>query len=165
MTDLPTYSLWLKPEGGINKKFSRLIKSLSDEYAGPSFDPHVTLLGGLKMEKETVIDKLQQIDFKPVEIHLDDVGCKDNFYQSLFVHVKNDEIYQLREQCDRIFSKSEEYMPHLSLMYNDIPIEEKETLATSVGNFSGTQFTARNIHVVSTGGKPEQWEEVFVYSL
>lgn len=159
MADQPVYSLWLKPEGAVYDRLSGLIEELAREFHSPVFEPHVTLLGGLNLNGSKIQEKLKKIAFKPVEIQLGHFGCKDNLFQSFYLHVINDEVHQLRKQCERVFNKGGKYKPHLSLLYREMPRKQKEALANRLGDRS-ERFRANNMHIVSTGVEIEKWEEV-----
>ncbi|MEX0773676.1 MAG: 2'-5' RNA ligase family protein [Balneolales bacterium] len=163
--DQPIYSLWLKPEGEIYDHLSRVIKILSKEYNSPVFEPHITLLKGLKIKEDTIEAKLKHLEFSPFEVQLSDIGFEDNLFQSFFLHSASDEIYKLYDQCEQIFHKSESYVPHLSLMYHEMPVKEKKALADKIDHFKGLKFMARNISIVSTAGRPDQWKESKVIPL
>jgi hypothetical protein len=55
------YHLWLTPNGDSRNRLANLINTLSDQNRGPSFEPHITLLGEIEGEEsilsEQVIDR------------------------------------------------------------------------------------------------------------
>lgn len=56
-----SYSLWLKVPGQIGDKLSREIASQAAEYNAPLFEPHVTLLGGIGGDQDTVLQASREL--------------------------------------------------------------------------------------------------------
>ncbi len=50
-----SYSIWLMPGGGCAQTLQREIHAQAHEYSVASFEPHVTLLGGIKRSKDDVL--------------------------------------------------------------------------------------------------------------
>lgn len=48
------------------------------------------------------------------------------------------------------------YMPHLSLLYGNYPVEVKEEIIKQIGRDQTTQFDISSIHLIK-GGKVEEW--------
>lgn len=164
MIEKTTLSLWLKPDGRVYDELAGIIADLSRKHGSPVFDPHVTLLGGLNAPADIILGKLDQITqhAKPVDVQLGKIGFKDNLFQSFFARVENDDILSLRRPCEQAFGNPmmEDFMPHLSLMYHELPEKEKETLAEELGGRIEYSFQATQIHLVSTAGDPEEWKEI-----
>lgn len=56
------YSLWLKPPAGPTcSKLAQEVAAQAKEFGGPSFEPHVTLLGGVDGDQDTVLEKASSL--------------------------------------------------------------------------------------------------------
>lgn len=56
------YSLWMEPAAGtLRDRLSREIKTQSSSYSGPLFEPHVTLLADLQLEKQQLLDTAAEL--------------------------------------------------------------------------------------------------------
>lgn len=165
MKELATYSLWLEPTGDIAYKLQERIKKLSKEYDTPLFSPHVTLLGGLNSSQTEAISLVDTLaaSVKPFELKLTKAGYRDQFYQSLFAHVEEThQLKELRKTACRLFniSNSEEYIPHLSLLYGDLSQKKKERILNIIGREFYIHFPVKGIMLMQTDGLPENWRRV-----
>lgn len=165
MTDSATYSLWFEPSGDIAYKLQERIKKLSDEYNTPVFSPHVTLLGSINSSETESISLTNTLasSLYPFELELTKAGYRDQFYQSLFIHVdKTPKLEEFRNRACQLFGIEEEekFMPHLSLMYGDLSQKEKERILNLIGREFHIRFHVKNIVLMKTNGKPDQWKRV-----
>lgn len=164
MTSVNTYSLWFEPGGDIAYKLQERIDKLSKKHGTPNFSPHVTLLGGISStEAEAVpLTKTLASSIEPFNLELTRAGYRDRFYQSLFIHIKeNSHLQEARKNALRLFDVEEEdYMPHLSLLYGDLSQEDKERILNLLGREFFISFTAKNIVLVKTDGKPDEWKRI-----
>ncbi|KAK9808791.1 hypothetical protein WJX72_003748 [[Myrmecia] bisecta] len=123
---MPTYSLWLQPSGRCAAVLQEEIDRLSKEYGGPSFTPHVTLLGGFEAEEREVLDKTMQLSqqLQPYTLHLEEVQAGTLYFQCVYVLVRQDAaVIEAWRQACAAFSMphgGQSYMPHLSLLYSDV---------------------------------------------
>lgn len=157
------YSLWFRPSGEIASSLKRRIRELSEEYNSPAFEPHLTLLGGLKGDEEDLVQKTISLAslLKPFDIVLTKAGYRDRYFQSLFVHVQeSEELKNARQKAEQLFGKSGgEYMPHLSLMYGDFTQEQKERILNRMGREFHMRFTADSLLLIQTQGEPDRWKK------
>ncbi len=165
MNESATYSLWLEPSGNVAYKLQERIKKLSKEKDTPLFSPHVTLLGGLNSSETELIPLANTLasSVAPFELQLTKAGYLDTFYQALFIHVEeNSQLQELRKNACRLFDCGEknDYMPHLSLLYGDLSQKEKERILNLIGREFYIHFPVKNIVLMQTDGKPDQWQKV-----
>lgn len=165
MKESVTYSLWLEPSGNIAYKLQERIKKLSKEYKTPVFSPHVTLLGGLNSSETELVPLANTLasSAKPFELELTKAGYLNSFYQSLFIRVEeSSKLKELRKKACRLFDcgNNEEFMPHLSLLYGDLSQKQKERILNIVGREFFIKFPVKNIVLMQTEGKPDQWRKV-----
>lgn len=159
-----TFSVWLKPYGDIAFKLQQRIKNLSKEYNSPVFEPHVTLIGGLERGETEMIQLSDTLAgcLEPFELVLTKAGYLDTFYQSLFVHIQeNDQLLHARKIAERLFNYNEDsYMPHLSILYGDFTRNEKERILNVMGREFHIRFPVHSLLLVKTSGKPDQWKKI-----
>lgn len=165
MTSSEKYSLWLRPFGDIAFSIQQRINKLSEKYNTPSFEPHVTLLSGLRYGETELIQLTNTLAaaLTPFEILLTKAGYRDKYYQSLFAHVKkSEELMNAYKTAVRLFDieETEEFIPHLSLMYGDFTQEEKERILSILGREFHIRFEVHNLLLVKSEGSPEEWENI-----
>ncbi|MCS7261648.1 MAG: hypothetical protein NZ765_12880, partial [Anaerolineae bacterium] len=87
MADL---SLWLMPDTEWHHLLSRLIVRLSQQYATPRFDPHLTLLGNIAMERGEAIDRTAQLAsrLRALEVVLKELSYRGEFFRALFLEAE-----------------------------------------------------------------------------
>lgn len=165
MPALSTYSLWLQPSGDIAYRLQERINKMSKKYKTPAFAPHVTLLGGLSVSETELIPLTNTLasSLYPFELILTKVGYHNQFYQSLFVHVKKSKsLNEARNRACRLFDlhDADGYLPHLSLLYGDLPQKKKERIINIMGREFYIRFSVNSIVLMQTEGTPEQWKRI-----
>lgn len=165
MASSEKYSLWLRPFGDIAFSIQQRINKLSDKYGTPSFEPHVTLLSGLRYGETELIQLTETLAgaLSPFDLLLTKAGYRDKFYQSLFVHIKkSDELMNAYRTALQLFGRKEdeEYIPHLSLLYGDISQKEKERILSVMGREFHIRFEVHSLLLVKTEGKPDEWKKI-----
>lgn len=158
------YSLWLMPSGEVYERFTYLIKRLAQEYNGPIFQPHVTLLGEFTQSEEEVIKLTQDLiaDQKPFPVTLRQIDYQDFHFRALFVIAEITEpLLSLHSRAKQIFGMQNipPYMPHLSLLYGNYSNDVKEKIISEIGSEQTAQFDVSIVHLVK-GGKVEEWKIV-----
>lgn len=164
------YSIWLKPTGEVHAELAGIISRLSREYSTPLFEPHVTLIGGLTGQEEKLIAQTRQLagQLRPFVVQLGDLGCMDEFYRCLFVHVRETEpVMKANAQARKVFHRESDgkYMPHLSLVYGNLPPAVREEIMTQIGRSFHRSFPVDRIHLMSTQGDTEDWYLLGEYAL
>lgn len=165
MSSSDKYSLWLRPFGDIAFSIQQRINKLSEKYQTPSFEPHVTLLSGIRYGETELIQLTETLAgaLKPFDLLLTKAGYRDKFYQSLFVHIKKSkELMNAYETALQLFGyeADEEFIPHLSLLYGDLSREEKERILSVMGREFHIRFQVHSLLLVNTEGKPADWKKI-----
>ncbi|PAU94823.1 hypothetical protein CK503_04955 [Aliifodinibius salipaludis] len=162
-----TYSLWLEPTGDVAYKLQQRIKDLSKKHDTPVFSPHVTLLGGLTASKTELVALTNTLvsSAPPFDLTLTKAGYRNTYYQSLFIHVaQNEGLTNLHSNACRLFDCPDEYkneyMPHLSLLYGDLSQQQKERILNKIGREFYIQFVAKKVVLLQTDGKPKEWKKI-----
>jgi len=148
-----SYSIWLMPERDIKDQLENAIHSLSTDFGGPKFKPHVTLLSSFIGNEKNLIKKTEIISnkIKPFEIIFDGIAYLDKFFCSIILKVKvSTGLRPARDiACKELNWNDKNYMPHLSLAYGNFNKKEKEKMITTIkiiprGFFVDHIFLAHN---------------------
>jgi 2'-5' RNA ligase len=155
------FSLWLVPEAGaISDALQAIIDRLSREYGGPTFPPHLTLLGGITAPEDDVTERARRLaaQWAPVTLHLDDIGTDETYFQSLFAVVRpTSELVALRAAARAIFPEAPDpYRPHISLLYGHPSAETKQAIRATLTGTLPPSVDARTL-VVQTGREVADW--------
>ena len=156
------YSLWLMPTGEVRQRLAATILDLSRQYAAPAFEPHVTLAGGIVGPAREVASKMAELAKRipPFTIRLTKVDFLDEYFRCLFVRVAPTQpIMKANQAAREIFSleKQPAFMPHLSLLYADLPSRVKERIAASLGRRFELEFRVSDVHLYLTKGEVAAW--------
>ena len=115
--------LWLLPAEPARKFFRLVIARLAAEYDAPIFQPHLTLGPGSPAMPERVFRE-------PIRLHGCGVYFATQFTKTLFVRfAPTPELKELRKSLGM---PARAFDPHLSLLYKNLPMEQKTRLAASI---------------------------------
>lgn len=164
------YSIWLKPTGEVRAELTGIVSRLSREYTTPLFEPHVTLIGDLIGPEEELIARTGRLakQLRPFVVQLGEVDYLDEFYRCLFIHVQETEpVLKANAQARQVFQREsdDKYLPHLSLLYGNLPPAVKEEIMAQVGRSFHASFPVDRIHLVSTQGEPKDWYHLGEFAL
>lgn len=157
-------SLWLVPAGEACVRLSRVISDLSRAHGTPSFEPHVTLLGGLREPLEVVLTRSTSLAraLRPFEARFGAAGISDEYFRCLFLVVEETpDLLEARVRARRLFGRAGDppLLPHLSLVYGSLWRQEKERIAAGMGNLPRSA-SVDSLDVVRTDGPPESWQRL-----
>jgi 2'-5' RNA ligase len=166
----PRYSLWLMPEGEVHREFADVIVRLSERFGTPTFEPHVTLLGGLHGAERDIVTRISDIvrTMRPVEIRTSTLHSQEDYFRQFFVQVeKSRPLMETRARVKVLAGGRRErpYSPHVSLMYGSVRYQDREALLMEMGGELTTEFETKTLHVVDTAGTPEKWRRVGAFPL
>lgn len=165
MAEPPKYALWLRPFGDAAFELKQRIKKLSARYDTPFFEPHVTLLSGLR-RGETELTQLTDTlggSMLPFTVELTKAGYRDHYFQSLFIHVKKTKpLIDAQQTAERLFGcrTDESYFPHLSLMYGDVLETEKSKIINIMGKSFYMDFPVHSLLLIKTEGSVSDWKKI-----
>jgi 2'-5' RNA ligase len=160
------FSIWLMPYGDVRNHLAELISRLAVGSKTPVFEPHVTLLGSLIAPMSEVLSQTSELakSIHPGVLKLTTVDFLDQFFRSVFIRVeKTQYIMDANSRARVIFNRlhDSDYLPHLSLVYGKIPMEEKKAMiAEEIGSDFNIVFEVRSLHLFSTYGEPKDWHRV-----
>ena len=132
-----SYSLWFMPCKEQNIILENKIETLANQYGGPKFVPHITLLGGFVDDESILLKKTEDLSKKirSFEIILDQVRYLNEFFRSLFIEIKfSKELKSVRSTAEKEFGwKDKNFIPHLSLMYGNYSNKIKTNIIKKMG--------------------------------
>jgi 2'-5' RNA ligase len=168
----PHYALWLLLPPVERARFSDLIRTLGEQHGTPGFEPHITLLGGIAGARSTAVAATAALARRiaPLHIRLAEIGRRDSYYQSLFVHVVPDasllQAHRLaREKLAR--RDDAEFLPHLSLVYGDLEPAQKTAIIARLGARLESDFLVEELALIGyrKDARPRDWRRVASFAL
>ncbi|CAN4091885.1 unnamed protein product [Withania somnifera] len=178
-TKTEVYSVWGLPSEDVSNRIKKLMNGLRLEFGGPQFEPHVTIVGAIRLSEEEARDKFRKGSQEGVKVVytgvVEKVDVGTSFYQCVYLLLHpTTEVVEASARCCGSFgyNSSSPYMPHLSLLYAELTDEEKKkaqekayTLDESIGNLS-FQITRLALYRTDTEDKSlKSWEKIEEYNL
>ena len=169
-----TLTIWLCSSK--NNELSNLIQQFSNTLNAPIFIPHITLLGSVKMDDPPpYLEAISHIcnDLNALEITLDGIDFEELIWRCFYYKVHPTETllayHQLlvRELEKFGARKNEHFMPHLSLIYQNLTLtQQKELLAKNKSLLSSRSLVFDTIKVVHfIPDNIENWEVLASFPL
>ncbi|OVA01476.1 hypothetical protein BVC80_505g12 [Macleaya cordata] len=171
------YSVWAIPPEDVKERLKKVMEGLRSEFGGPEFDPHVTVVGAIRLTEADALQKFKSAceGLKPYTARISSVSTGSFFYQCVYLLLHpTPEVMEASLHCTNHFGyySSIPYMPHLSLLYADLTEEEKQRAKEKAEaldeNFSSLSFTISRLalHKTDTEDKTlKSWEKVSEYDL
>ncbi len=165
------YHLWLTPNGDTLNCLANLINTLSDQYRGPRFDPHITLLGEIEGEESLLSEQVRILATKlrPFSIDLQRPAYEDEYFRCVYFTVKESpEIGEAHEEAKLVFGKTpvSPLRPHVSLLYGLFPERVKREVIASLPVVFPKTFLANELKLIrSESPNPRDWHLVETISL
>lgn len=160
----PSYSLWITPPLGISKILQNIIDHLAVEFKGERFEPHLTLLGEIEGEESEVLDKAKKLagDLGSFKIELGVVSFSTTYFQNVFVRVKsNAALMSANMLAKKIYNfENNVFMPHISLLYGNHDMKDRELIASRVEIPEGLSFIAENLVLIPNTPVIEGWKPI-----
>jgi len=165
------YHLWLTPSGEAHDCLTQLINQLGEEYRGPRFEPHISLLGEIEGEESILSEQARMLASKlaPLSIDLQRPAYEDEYFRCVYFTVKETpEIGEAHEEAKLVFGKTpvSPFRPHVSLLYGLFPERVKrEVIASLPVDFPKTFFANELKLIRSESLNPRDWHLVETISL
>lgn len=172
MNETRPVSVFLTPAADDFGYAGRLVRQLSERFGTPCFEPHLTLCSGSVDDMDPLIKIVAEMagELPPLSLRIKGIGCSDDYFRTLFVAFEPDSLLAgLHERLGEIIRRREGalFRPHLSLLYREMPLAEKETLARSlqpdrnVIRFDGVKVVAPG-NVVAGWRDILRWETLYL---
>ncbi|XP_034212505.1 cyclic phosphodiesterase-like isoform X2 [Prunus dulcis] len=81
------YSVWALPQDDVAPRLKKLMQGLRDEFSGPEFEPHITVVGAISLTPEDALNKFKSASrgLKAYDAKVDRVATGTFFYQCVFL--------------------------------------------------------------------------------
>ncbi|KAJ9566160.1 hypothetical protein OSB04_002126 [Centaurea solstitialis] len=125
------YSVWAIPAEEVTARVKKVMLGLRSEFGGPEFEPHVTVVGAIRLTEEEARERLKKSceGLKGYNVTVEKVATGSFFYQCVFLLLRpTNEVMKAGAHCwDHFgFKSPTPYMPHLSILYGDLTNEQKQ---------------------------------------
>jgi Cyclic phosphodiesterase-like protein len=173
MADTTPFAVWLIPAPSDRRWLSKVIQDYAAEYDAPAFEPHLTLYSGLIQPKDDLQNIIAEAipSGSPITLEIMGLNYGENFFRTGFIACGMcDRLTQLSQSIRDHLSIPQNYVlePHLSLMYKDIPIEQKRlAMLRFVVSVQTVTFDTIKVVMPSSQGWADvaHWTEQYRYSL
>ncbi|XP_028783877.1 cyclic phosphodiesterase [Neltuma alba] len=165
------YSVWAQPTEDVRDRMKKLMSGLRSEFGGPEFEPHITVVGAIRLTADDALKKFRSAceSLKAYNATVDRVATGTFFYQCVYLLIHpTPEVVETSDHCVSHFgyNRSSPYMPHLSLLYGDLTDEEKKRAqerANALDDVSGLSFQISRLALYKTDTEDKtlkSWEKI-----
>ena len=165
------HSLWMCPSGAANEAYSSIIEETSVKLGTFHFTPHITLVAAMMTGEKDVLERTKKLanQLAPYSFELDVVSQRDAYFQCVYAKMKtcDQQVMNANKLARQIFPERQSdppYTPHLSLIYGDFSLKEKESKLIPEleqllreKTFDTASFQVDSIEVWSTQGDVKDW--------
>jgi 2'-5' RNA ligase len=163
------YSLWIVPPIKISEPLQEVITNLSAKYGSPDFEPHITLLGNISSDLESLKQKagLLVSKLKPFPISFSEVSFSTTYFQSVLVRVKATAALMnanmLAKETYRVDNNV--FMPHMSLIYGNCDMKAREKIVSEVVLPKNILFEVSKLVVIPSTQNPNDWVHIAEFEI
>ena len=160
------YHLFFEPAGEASVRLADTIEKLSEEYGGPLFAPHLTLLAAIPETNEEELVHMSHtlaLNLQPFTLTLEGFGAEDAYFRTLYMTVRNrDEVVRYHAIAREVFGgvDASEYLPHVSLLYGLYDTERKQESIASLQALSPLSFEVGSLTLWHTPGAAHTWRRI-----
>ncbi len=131
------YHLWLIPCSKDQERIGKLADELSARFQAPRITPHLSLLIRIPENEPGLVSKTKKLAkaIGPILLRFQEIGWIEDFHRCLFLRAEESEaMARARQKASSLFQASENraFIPHVSIMYGNIPIETKKQVANEI---------------------------------
>ncbi|XP_004289556.1 PREDICTED: uncharacterized protein LOC101295378 [Fragaria vesca subsp. vesca] len=175
-----SYSIWAIPTAEVSLRIKKVMEGLKTEFGGPEIEPHIPVVGSIRMTDEDVLDKFRSLCSKNFHAYQAKVNLvvTTNFYHqcvSLLIDT-SPEAYSQLDYTTGIsnghFGFHANGRPYLSLLYGNLTEEEKRKAVEKVSildeSIASLSFTIAKLALYKIKYKDttlKYWEKIADYTL
>jgi len=130
------FSVWLIPQKKEADYFSKLINQYASQYKAQPFTPHVTIYFGDTASLDQVKNTVQLFTKQsaPIVLKVNNIGATSEIFKTLFVTFDNNAVLArwAKQIGKQTIKDTYQLKLHLSLLYKEMPLEEKQKLAREI---------------------------------
>ena len=161
---MSTFHLWLVPTGEVSDRLAGVVSDLSASYHGPEFKPHLTLLGKLEGEEESLADLTKQLAraLHPFEVRLKKPGHEAHYFRCLFLPVEpSPTLLAAHRRAKQIFDGTSAFDPHVSLLYGLFSESQKQEIIKTLPPNLPDSFPLSRLQLIrAESTNPQDWQVV-----
>jgi 2'-5' RNA ligase len=156
-------SIWLIPAPADAQYLQGIINNLAATYQAPVFNTHCTLYSPTDLPALEIKKILEQSakNIKSFYVKKATISHTENIWKTIFIELlKSPELEQLQQAVISQFPKGQpyEFLPHISLIYKEIPDKKKEDIIRNLQ--VKNSFKMDKIAAVRTGPNVDNWATV-----
>ncbi len=147
---------------------SKIIFSLSQKYGVPIFQPHCTLLGRTEISivelKSAIVNLVTNHKF-PI-LHPTEICSSNDYWRALYIELNEKQLITSWHKyiCSLLAIKEDDhFLPHISLMYNHLPMAEKKILSKKIQ--VSPEYEIKSINIMECSEDVNNWNSVFAISI
>lgn len=164
------HSLWLIPEAVAREALSGTIADLARRLGAPSFEPHVTLIGGLGQSAPEIVAAAEKLAAAtpPFQLQLARLGHSARYLRCIFYEIAGSPLLtELHARARSVFrpEKDSPFFPHLSLVYADLDEPTRRRLVEEMSGKGRAVFDVDELQVVRTDGEVPDWRPLAAFPL
>jgi putative hydrolase of the HAD superfamily len=142
---------------------ANLIREMCGTCDGHPFEPHVTVYSGAFPDPDALREVVSAATtgIRPFSLRVRRIGCREEYFRSLFIEFDEDPVLsEIRDRIKAAITCETEHVPfpHLSLLYCDGPLRDKEALAKQVA-LDRRMITFDELKIVTPGNLKEGWRD------
>ncbi|PRQ48393.1 putative F-box domain, RNA ligase/cyclic nucleotide phosphodiesterase [Rosa chinensis] len=175
-----SYSIWAIPPDDVSLRIKKVMESLRAEFGGPEIEPHIPIVGSIRMTYEDVLNKFRSLrskNFCAYQAKVNLVVTRNFYHQcvSLLIDSSTEESSQLVYTtgiCNAHFGLHLCGRPYLSLLCGNLPEKERKIALEKVGildkNISSLNFTIAQLAVCKINYRDvtlKSWDKITEYTL
>ena len=158
--------LWLAPAGEDYERLAGIIADLSARYRGLKFDPHITLLGRLEGEQESLIALTTQLAraLQPFDVRLEAPSYEPHYFRCLYLPAEpSPSLLEAHQQATQIFDAqpASAFNPHVSLLYGVFAESVKQEIIKGLPPDLPGSFPVSRLQLIrARSTNPQDWQVV-----
>ena len=156
-------SIWLIPAPADAQYLQGIINNLAATYQAPVFNTHCTLYSPTDLPALEIKKILEQSanNMESFYVKKATISHTENIWKTIFIELlKSPELEQLQQAVISQFPKGQpyEFLPHISLLYKEIPDKKKEDIIRNLQ--VKNSFKMDKIAAMRTGPNVDNWATV-----
>ena len=158
------YSLWLIPAKPLYSTLKEKILELGSNYNAPEFEPHMTLVGNIRMGVETAIANTKALAAGMARVpgSFSGLGNSEDYFKCVYIEIKKtDYLMRYNREARKVFGTVRQgtYEPHISLIYGWIPATKRKEISEGLHIDAALKFPFDALSLYSTEGQVGEWSE------
>lgn len=158
------FSLFLTPSETDFAFLEAMMRELGATCAASPFEPHVTVYSG-SLTDPGLLQRavtVATVGMAPFFLKITGIGCSTEYFKSLYVEFEESAVVRgIHDRLKRELGEDSGYVliPHLSLLYCDMPLAGKEAMARRI-DLDREEILFGRVKVVAPQNLREEWRDV-----